>query len=138
MRKAPTTTFFWVTNVSNRNVSLTDLALSIKAYSTVNLMDTRHYSFTKDQLEKSATSGSLFLKRSKLKVRNNAPVEIKNEMLVTHNNIIPGRERSTLDIKQVDYEELKVEDTKADEEKFANENAELADLDAQPQIVKRQ
>lgn len=138
--KLPPPAYFWVTNVSNRNVSLTDLALSIKAFTTVNLLDSRHYSLTKEQLEKSATSGSLFLKRRMLKVRNVPPVvqESLNTIHMNPESVIPGRERSTLNIKQEHYEELNVLEQKEDEEKFAADNAELAELDALPLITKRQ
>jgi hypothetical protein len=136
--KSPTPVFFWVSNVSDRNVTLTDLAINIRAYSTVNLLDSKHYSLTREQLEKSAGSGSLFLKRRLLKVRKNAPTIIKDDMPVTHESFLPNRERSILNIKNTQYEELDIVDRKEDEEKFAADNAELADLDAQPQLVKRQ
>lgn len=128
---------FWVTNVSNRNVTLTDLALNIKAFTTVNLLDSKHYSYTKEQLEKSLASGSLFLKRRMIRKRTVAPpVENKQQIPIVQEATIPGRERSVLDIKQEHYDELQV-DVKEDVEKFAAENADLADLDAQPQLIKR-
>ena len=49
---------FWVTNISSTNVSLSDLALTIKARSTVNLLDEKHYNFTLEQLLKSKASVS--------------------------------------------------------------------------------
>jgi hypothetical protein len=41
-----------------------------------------------------------------------------------------------LDIKQQHFEELEV-DIKEDVEQFAAENADTADLDQQPQLIKR-
>src|SRR5271154_680577 len=102
---------FWITNVSNMNVSLTDLALTIKAFSTVNLMDTRHYSYTLEQLKKSAESGSLFKKRNKLVVRKLAPPDPKKDKApINKNTAIPSRERSTFIIKEEKYEELQFSD----------------------------
>lgn len=130
---------FWLSNVSNRNVSLTDLAITVKAFSTVNLMDTRHYQLTREQLEKSAKEGSIYLKRRMLRVRVVPPVVEQVNMTMAPDAIIPGRERSTLNIKEEHYEELQVEtdNRHADEEKFAAENAELAELDTQNQFVNK-
>lgn len=113
---------FWVTNISKRNVSLADLNLTIKAYSTVNLLDSRHYYYSLDQLKKSASSGSLFKKQKLVVVRQNAPVINKKTILVNKDAVIPTRERSLYKITEEFYEELNVSD-----EEFAKENAELAD-----------
>lgn len=129
---------FWVTNLSNRNVSLSDLNLTIRAFSSVNLMDNKHYNYTLEQLQKSSQVGSIFLKRSMLSVRKIAPISKDNYIPMSKNTFIPGRERSIFNIKEEHYEELQVEaDTKhADEEKFAAENADLAQLDTLLQITK--
>ena len=123
---------FWVTNISNRNVTLSDLALNIPAYRTVNLMDTRHYQYTLEQLQKSATSGSLFFKRNMIVVRKVAPEVHKEKKSVNHQAVIPSRERSVLEIKEEKYEELQVSN-----EEFAIENADLADMDNQPIFSKK-
>jgi len=131
---------FWVTNVSNRNVSLSDLAINIPAYRTINLMDTKHYKYTLEQLQKSAESGSIFAKRDKIRVRMlDTKMDIKSGRFIDHsvietkmtNNInlndengrknsLPSRERSILIIKEDKYEELQVSD-----EEFASENADM-------------
>lgn len=130
MKRLPTP--FWVTNISNRNVTLTDLALNIPAYRTVNLMDTKHYQYTVEQLQKSATSGSLFLKRNMIVVRKVAPEIHKEKKLINHQTAIPSRERSIIEIKEEKYEELQTTD-----EQFASENYEMADLDNQPLFSKK-
>lgn len=122
---------FWVTNGSNMNVSLSDLNLTIRAYSSVNLLDSKHYSFTKEQLIKSAQEGSLFKKRNKIFVRNLAPEIDKKKILFNREETIPSRERSVYSIKEEKYEELHLSDTD-----FASENAELAEMDSQPLIKK--
>lgn len=114
---------FWVTNISNMNVSLADLALSIPARKTVNLLDTRHYSFTKEQLEASHTNGSLFKKRSKIKKRKVPPIIETRQMLeVDFNAIVPSRRRSIVQIENIQYEELDLSD-----DIFAQQVADLTD-----------
>jgi hypothetical protein len=124
---------FWVTNVSNMNVTLADLALNIPAFRTVNLMDTRHYSYTIEQLQKSAASGSLFKKRNKIVIRHLAPEIHKEHKAIDRQATIPSRERSVLEIKEEKYEELQVSN-----EEFALENADLADMDAKPVFSKKE
>lgn len=123
---------FWITNFSNTNISLSDLALTVRAMSTVNLLDRKHYSYTREQLEKSAESGSLFKKKNKISVRKVAPDAIDtNKILFNRDNPLASRERSVLSIKEAHYEELHVSD-----DQYAAENAELADMDSQPLIKK--
>ena len=71
---------FWITNISNRNVSLSDLNLTIKAYSSINLMDSKHYNYSIEQINKSVLNGSIYNKRNKIFVRKVAPVPIKNNI----------------------------------------------------------
>jgi len=122
---------FWVSNISNMNVSLADLNLTINAYSSVNLMDTKHYQYKIEQLKKSAESGSIFKKRDKIIVRKVPPEVLKTNIPLTRETFIPTRERSVLSIKEENYEELNVSD-----EEFAKENAETADADTKPMIQK--
>lgn len=122
---------FWVANISNMNVSLADLNLTIKAYSSVNLMDTKHYQYKIEQLKKSVESGSIFKKRDKIIVRKIHPEVLKANIPLTRETFIPTRERSMLSIKEENYEELNVSD-----EEFAKENAETADADTKPMIQK--
>jgi hypothetical protein len=125
MKNEPLT--FWLTNISNRNVSLADLNLTVKAYSTVNLLDKKHYQYTLEQLVKSAESGSLFKKRDKMVVRKIAPEILKANVPLSRETFIPSRERSLFVIKEENYEELNVSD-----EQFAQENADIVDLDSKP------
>lgn len=113
---------FWVTNTCNRNVSLSDLYLTIKAYSSVNLLDSKHYYYTLEQLEKSAVSGSLFKKRKLISIRNVEPDFKKVKKNIVNETYITSRQRSILDIKEDIYEELNVTD-----EEFAKENSDLTD-----------
>jgi hypothetical protein len=122
---------FWVTNFSKRNISLADLNLTIKAFTSVNLLDTRHYDYTKERLETCKNSGSLFRRKDVLVVREVAPMVIKMSMPFNRETFLPSRERSVLVIHEENYEELNVSD-----EEFAKDNADTAELDTQPMIKK--
>lgn len=133
---------FWVTNVSPRNVTLADLALNIRAFSTVNLLDSKHYPYTLKQLQDSATSGSIFKKSDKIAVRHLPPPEVKKSALpIMREAVMPSRERSVLVVEEKEYIELKMAEEsevkeaqmKMDEE-LARESAELEE-DAPPPIV---
>lgn len=129
---------FWVTNMSPMNVTLADLALNIRAFSTVNLLDSRHYSYTLEQLLKSKESGSLFKKRDKIAVRDLAPVKKRPDVIpYIQSSVIPDRTRSIYQIDDKEYEELQVsqEDQKKQDEIYAQENADLAELDAQRSVI---
>jgi hypothetical protein len=130
---------FWVINVSDMNVTLSDLAVNIRAHTIVNLLDDKHYSFNIDQLNRSKTSGSIFKKRDKIRCRKiPPPVQDKEAIPFMQDATIPSRERSTFRINEVDYEELKVgnaEDQRKLDEQLASDNAEL-DLLIQPVVKK--
>lgn len=111
---------FWVTNFSNRNVSLADLNVTIKAFSSVNLMDTKHYKYTLQQLEKSAKNGSLFKKKHFISIRKIEPLILKLDIPLLKETYIPSRERSVLEIREETYEELVLSD-----EQFAADNSDL-------------
>jgi hypothetical protein len=120
---------FWVTNQSNRNVSLTDLNLTIKAFSSVNLLDKKHYSYTLEQLQLSEQRGSIFNKKYWIKVRKVEPEVIKMNVPFSSETFIPSRERSVLVIEHKNYEELNVSD-----EEFAEDNVELNEMDVRPLV----
>jgi len=128
VKEAPT---FWISNVCNRNVSLADLNLTVPAFRSINLLDKRHYQYTLEQLQKSASSGSIYKKSDKIKVRQTAPNIIQPSMPFLKETFIPTRERSILEIKETHYEELEVSnlDQQKKDEEYANENADLAQMD---------
>ncbi len=101
---------FWVTNISNKNVTLTDLYISIKANSSVNLLS-RHYSFTLEQLEKSVASGSIYKKRDKIVKRKVPPPPPETQTLqVDLNSVVPSKPRSIFEIEHKRYAELEISD----------------------------
>lgn len=129
---------FWITNMSPMNVTLADLALNIKAFSTINLLDKRHYRYTMEQLLKSQESGSLFKKRDKIAVRDVPPPKPEKEKVpFAHSSFFPNRARSIYEIDETEYEELSVsdEDQKKQDELYAKENADLAEIDIQRSVI---
>lgn len=122
-KKTPDT--FWVTNISKRNVSLTDLNYDIPALSSVNLLDSRHHYFTRAQLEASATSGSLFKKSDKIKIRKVPPQKARPVLVpFDRETVMEDRSRSAVKVEHIQYDELKISD-----DEFAKENADLAEQD---------
>lgn len=122
---------FLVSNICKRNVCLSDLALTIPAYQTVDLLDSKHYHFTIEQLEKSAKDGSLYKKSNIIKVRT-VPYEppISSGIhLVKNPQFIKQNLRSQVKIAEQTYEELEVTD-----EQYAEEAASIANADREPLI----
>ena len=110
---------FWVSNISDLNVCLRDLCMTVKARANINLLDSRHYHFTPERLELSAKSGSLYAKRHLLKVRQVPPDELikpglyvsKEPLFLVNNPLL-----SKLVIEEPEYEELDIS-----EEQFIDE-----------------
>lgn len=108
---------FWVTNISKLNVSLGDLRFSIPAGKSFNLLDSKHFHYTLEQLQKSAESGSLFKKRDKIILRKNSPLNDHNVIKLEVSSVpFPHRKRTTIKVEHKVYEELQLSD-----EKFAEE-----------------
>lgn len=110
---------FWITNISKRNVGLTDLALTVKKQSSVNLLDSRHYKYTLEQLEESAKSGSIFAKSHYIKVRKVPPQIIEEKMLIVQGERV-GLKKSMVEIEIKEYDALDDSD-----EKFAENQADI-------------
>ena len=108
----PQTMSFWITNISDRDVSLSDLNISIKAMSSVNLLDHNHYPhLTLEILQNSEKSGSLFKKQNKLRHRIAPPPEtIPTRTQLYVEAYIPSRQHSDLQIVQETYKELEIID----------------------------
>ena len=117
MKIPPKPDHFWITNISNRDVSLGDLYLTVKSYKSVNLLDSKHYHYTWEQIYNSFISGSIFKKKDKITARKNPPHVSKKRMLLDSNSCLPRREKSIFEIKQEKFEELDLTD-----EQFAEES----------------
>lgn len=100
---------FWITNISKRDVLLSDLNLRIPAMSSMDLLRKTTY-LTEEQVLKSFKSGSLFNKRDKIVKRLLAPGEIKNGTLeIDLNATTPSNQRSLVEVKTIKHEELEEE-----------------------------
>lgn len=99
--------------------------MTVKAFATINLLDSKHYHYNEDQLKASALNGSIHSKRDKIFVRK-VPPTIEVKMMPSVEMNIPTRQRSVLEVKYDTYEELNVSD-----EEWAAENADIVELDSQ-------
>jgi hypothetical protein len=101
---------FWITNISDRNVSLSDLNISVPAMSSVNLLDINHYSFTESQVANSAKNGSIFRKSDKIVVRKVPPkTPLSKRPIEIIHPLLPNRSKSIYEIKVQEYEELNID-----------------------------
>lgn len=117
--------YFWITNKSKKAVHLQDIGVVIYPFRSLNLLDRKHYSLTKQQLEKSKENGSLFRRKNEVVVREVPPgAPIKQYIELQKDAIIPTRQRSIVEIENIKYEELNVSD-----DDYAAENAENAQSD---------
>lgn len=124
-KKEDTKDFFWITNITKKIVNLSDINVVIYPMRSLNLMDKKHYSFKKEQLIKSAESGSLKAKEKMVVVRKVPPVlEKQPRILIQEDAVFQTRQRSSIEVENIKYEELDVSD-----DQFAAENADTAETD---------
>lgn len=115
---------FWITNISKKAIHLGDLAVIIYPMRSLNLLSKNH-NLTIDQLEKSKTSGSLFAKRNAVVVREVPPEKEQQIRIdVKEDATYPSKHRSVVEIENIKYEELAVDD-----DTYAAENADTAQID---------
>jgi len=122
---------FWITNITKQDITLADLGIKVVSYSTINILNPKKYPYiTKDSIKKSLVDGSLFKRQGKIIVREKPPVVEKPQLITSETYLIKPK-RSGVEIKEIKYEELNISD-----EVFAEENADLAELDRSP-LLKR-
>lgn len=99
---------WWITNISNKNVCLSDLAITVPAGRSWNLLDSKHFTFKVNELESSRATGSINAKRDKIKVG------------ITHKQIhkSDGPELSKQPIQTRKRSAIKIEETKYNEEEW--------------------
>ena len=132
---------FWVTNIhQKKDISLGDLRLTIRKGETRNLLDARHYTYTLEQLENSADSGSIYAKSRWIKIRNlppRYPVQPGRYTLSQKGRWSVARPHK--DIEAPKFEELDFDDAekhlKEVEEKFAADDADIVHNDNAPALV---
>lgn len=117
---------FWITNSSRQAVSLGDLGICVRPQSSVNLLDEKHYSITKEQIYNSITSGSISRASKKIIIRKSPPSEIqdKNQIQLKEDALFQFKKRSGVETKNIVYEELNISD-----EEYASQNADFSEFD---------
>lgn len=121
---------FWITNITKNDINIGDLRTTVKAYQSVNLLDSRHYSFTLEQLEESAKNGSLFKRGNVIKIRNVPPVvPVKPGPHLYKGTHTLRINRPIVSVEVPKYEELDFSD-----EKYAAEDLDAALDDNKPAI----
>lgn len=128
-------TSFWITNISKCDVMIADLGLLVPARRSLNLLDSKHYKFTAEQLKKSAENGSLKRKSHMIVVRKTEPehydlnkVYVKQEIKVATN--FPSRVRFEVKQEEKTFQEFEIltsEDEKQQEQKYADEASEISE-----------
>ena len=113
---------FWVVNISKCNVTLSDLGLSIPAGRAFNLLDSKHFSYKKEDLSKSLKEGSLYKKRDKIKKCDHVPDFTHAIVKSKSTQPVIMRNRSAVKVDEPLYEELIFSD-----EQYAEEMSELFD-----------
>lgn len=121
---------FWITNVSKKDVSLRDLAFTLRARTSRNLLDAKHFHYTLEQLEASATNGSLYAKSNMIKIRRVAPVVPVKPGIYVQNEPRMGRGlRSQVTIVEKRLEDLIGDDVGIESDnKFAMDFVEDDDV----------
>ena len=130
---------FWITNLSNRDICLSDLRITIRAFTSINLLDQKHYHLTKDQILLSTSSGSIFKRGKMISIRQVPPSTNKDPFKEYAKNLekqqpinFPSKCRSTIIAEDIKYEELNFDDAV-----YAAENADIADVDYSGRFYKK-
>lgn len=122
----------WITNVTKKDIFIYDLNFTVKALTSINILDPRHR-LTEDMVNKSFEQGSLSKKKHEIIRRVSAPDVTKLNFIPISQNFRPSSERGIRYDRSLEpnYEELDITD-----EQFAEEYADMAELDRQPLIKK--
>ena len=116
MNKPSEKTEFWICNISDRNVSLRDLGISVPARKGVNLLS-NHYQFSYDQVKKSMISGSIFAKKNIIKVSKGPPQESEEpDRTICKYPMIARRKMSATKVEEPTFDEFNFSD-----EQFADD-----------------
>jgi hypothetical protein len=128
----------WITNINrSQDISLGDLALTVRRGQSVNLLAKKkngwpRYTFTREQVDASIASGSIFKKGAHIKVRKIAP-----EVFINRVEVAPILDTSAARVtrKPQEIEVVEFPDLDFDEgsdEAFAAENADMDAADRAP------
>ncbi|KKN18076.1 hypothetical protein LCGC14_0959350 [marine sediment metagenome] len=95
---------WWITNVSDMNVCLADLGITVPAGRSWNLLDKKHFQFKVEDLERSRAIGSINKKRDKIKtgITHQQIVKSSHELA---KQPIQTRKRSAVKITESKYDD---------------------------------
>ena len=126
---AKVTYHFWISNIAKNDIILGDLGIRVPAGAHMNLLDTKYYSYTPEELIKSAKSGSLhqYIKRNKMCIRRIPPTKetklLQEDPRAWDPSIVISRPlRSAIEVEEPYYEELEISD-----ETYASEASDFTD-----------
>ena len=105
---------FWVRNISNKNIGLTDLAYTIPANTSKNLLS-KHFSYNINTLLKSSKEGSLYQKKDKVILCSGPPKGEAYSPFELSTQVIQKPLRSAVKISTQEFED----DWIISDEKFA-------------------
>jgi len=106
MSKSSDKPSFWCINTSDRNVCLSDLAITIPAGRHWDLLDSKRFTFTIEQLKASMKSGSIYKKRDKIKIGKGQPQIASLPKRVVSEYPIHVRPRSAVIVEDPQFDEL--------------------------------
>lgn len=118
---------FWITNASKMNVCLSDLRLYVPPGKSMNLLDSKHFHYTLEQLLASQANGSLHAKRDRIFVRDVPPPAMVKPGLYKSDQFLYRAPRSNIKVEDKNYEELNVSDQKFADEMTEDEGVSLPD-----------
>jgi hypothetical protein len=128
----------WITNTSRtKDINISDLGITIRSGKSINLFGITingrpKYNITKEQVEKSIASGSIYTRRNIIKIRKVPPVVFNTKIAVANTTSLQCTRfnRKKTDIEVPNYPDLDVEESS--QEEFAAENADLEFADRAP------
>jgi len=97
---------FWCINISDRNVCLSDLAITIPAGRHWDLLDNKRFNFTIEQLKASMKSGSIYKKRDRIKIGKGPPQIVSLPPRKVSEYPIHVRPRSAVIVEDPQFDEL--------------------------------
>jgi hypothetical protein len=131
----------WITNISrNKDIRISDLGLTIRKGQSIDLLNGK-YSFTKNDIDLSISSGTIFQKRNVIKVRKVAPVIFSHVIPINNDRTAIKPLRKIIEIENPSFPELYDEQEQdrdtllAEQEKYAAEMAEMDLMDRAPALA---
>lgn len=123
----------WVTNITKFKIIISDLKLTLYPNKTLDILDERHSNFTIEQVAKSIESGSILKKFNEKKIifKQTSPKPEVEKKIEISKVSFPYKYRQSSPVEQKYFKEF---DLDFDSDKFAELNADIAEIEHEPQI----